>query len=882
MRPIEKIREDFPILGRKINGKQLVYLDSAATTQKPKQVIDAMNSYYTTNNANVHRGVHKLSEESTLAYEEAHKTVGKFINSHSIEEVVFTKNATESLNLLAYSLTKNLTKGDEIVLSRMEHHSNLIPWQQLARQKGLNLRFLEIEDWELKDFSVITPKTKIVSVAHVSNVLGTINPVKEIAQVAHENQAVMVVDGAASVPHMHVDVQKLECDFLAFSVTGDTPILVSLDNDVKLLPINEVIKKLKKGKRGSVLTLNNSSKVSFESITGHLVHRDNVFQIKYESCAIPLQATGYHSVYVWEAGDIIPKKVNELKRGDNLITFNKISENIIDKYNTTTLNYIHYGNNIKEKVLITPELMRLIGYYLAEGCLVNGKIQLTFNKNEKAYISDCKKLIEMLEGTPFYRKSFEEVHTLKHMSFSEISRRTGLDRETIKKYLGMSKTRPGIYKPPIKQMCANVRVTKSRCDIRFFSKRWSEFFDMTCGRKNEKHLPHFVWKMPKKYVLEMLKGYLRGDASKNEKYRLVVRSVAKNIIIELCWLLKLNGISSTIGRTPSKNGWRESYSLILQRGELKKLKEFKMQTVKDDSPKAKLLPVDALKEVFREVKPRYNWRISSVLRNNKKRATKNGIKNVITWIEKNHTKPLTVQSTRILKKYKELVNGDIGMVRIKEIKRMSAKQKVYDISVDNCERFFGGVYPILLHNSGHKMLGPTGIGVLYGKKEALEKLDPLLFGGGMVKEVDFEKASWDNLPWRMEAGTPNVAGAIGLSAAINYLEKEGMGSICKHEQSLTSYTIEHLQDVGAKIIGPISGERSGIASFTLGKIHPHDLSTILDQEGIAIRGGHHCAMPLMKLLGVEGTSRASFYLYNSREDVDSLVAGIKKAKKVFA
>ncbi len=430
-----KIREDFPILKRKINGKPLVYLDSTATTQKPKQVIQAIVDYYENYNANVHRGVHKLSEEASIAYEKAHQDVAKFIGAE-FDEISFTKNTTESLNSLANILTRDFKKGDEILISKMEHHSNIVPWQYAASQKGFVLKYVELTNegkLNLKSLeNQLTKKTKIVSLTHVSNVLGTINPIKEISKIVRANDSLFVVDGAQSVPHMRVNVKDLGCDFLAFS--------------------------------------------------------------------------------------------------------------------------------------------------------------------------------------------------------------------------------------------------------------------------------------------------------------------------------------------------------------------------------------------------------------------------------------------------------------------------------------------------GHKMLGPTGIGVLYGRKDLLENLDPFLFGGGMIREVQEQKTTWDVIPWKFEAGTPNIAEAIGLSAAINYLEKIGMEKIESHEKDLISYALKKLSEIkDLKIYGPntksrdrvsqsksrhetslhtshsrdadaIAGksERGGLVSFNVGKIHPHDLSTILDHEGIAIRGGHHCAMLLMNMLGVTGSSRASFYIYNTREEIDLLVEGIRKAQKLFS
>src|SRR3990167_7063691 len=218
---IETIRKDFPILQRKVHGKPLVYFDNAATSQKPRQVIEAIDFYYKNYNANIHRSIHQLGEEATAKFEEAHQKTADFINADSYQNIVFTKNTTESLNLVAYSLTAGLKKDDEIVISQMEHHSNFVPWQQLAKQRGLKLKFIKIDgEGNLDEESIqenITKRTKIVSLTHASNVLGTINPIKDIAKIAHEHGAMVVVDGAQSVPHMPVDVQQLDADFLAFS-----------------------------------------------------------------------------------------------------------------------------------------------------------------------------------------------------------------------------------------------------------------------------------------------------------------------------------------------------------------------------------------------------------------------------------------------------------------------------------------------------------------------------------------------------------------------------------------------------------------------------------------------------------------------------------------
>ncbi|MCH7698894.1 MAG: cysteine desulfurase [Chloroflexi bacterium] len=218
----KRIREDFPILKREVHGKPLVYLDNAATTQKPQVLIDALVEYYSSYNANIHRGIHALAEEATGKYEATRQTVADFIGAPDASNIVFTRNTTESINLVAHAWgRKFLTAGDEIVLSTMEHHSNLVPWQTLAKEKGVVLRFIDIDDdgqFVQDDIERhIGPKTKLVAVTHMSNVLGTINPVREIAERAHQHGALVLLDGAQSVPHLPVNVQELDCDFLAFS-----------------------------------------------------------------------------------------------------------------------------------------------------------------------------------------------------------------------------------------------------------------------------------------------------------------------------------------------------------------------------------------------------------------------------------------------------------------------------------------------------------------------------------------------------------------------------------------------------------------------------------------------------------------------------------------
>ena len=219
---IDAIREDFPILSRIIHGNPLTYLDSTATAQKPRQVIDTLVDFYSTTNANVHRGIYTLSEESTAAYEGAREKTASFINAASETEIVFTRNTTESLNLLAYAWGRaNLNEGDEVLVTLMEHHSNIVPWHMICQERGAVLRFVPVTDDGFLDLSsidtLITERTKIVSFTHVSNVLGTVNPVEELVTRAHAVGAIAIVDGAQGAPHMAIDVQDMDADFYVFS-----------------------------------------------------------------------------------------------------------------------------------------------------------------------------------------------------------------------------------------------------------------------------------------------------------------------------------------------------------------------------------------------------------------------------------------------------------------------------------------------------------------------------------------------------------------------------------------------------------------------------------------------------------------------------------------
>ncbi|GIO95509.1 cysteine desulfurase SufS [Paenibacillus lautus] len=401
---IASVREQFPILHQEINGHPLVYLDNAATSQKPQVVIDAIKRYYEWENSNVHRGVHTLGSRATDAYEGAREKVARFINAESSEQIIFTRGTTTALNLVASSYARSVCgPGDEIVLTEMEHHSNLIPWQQAAIAVGATLKYIplqpdgtiRVEDVE----ALVTERTKVVAIAYVSNVMGVVHPVKQMAEIAHRHGAIIVVDGAQSTPHMKVDVQDLDCDFYALS--------------------------------------------------------------------------------------------------------------------------------------------------------------------------------------------------------------------------------------------------------------------------------------------------------------------------------------------------------------------------------------------------------------------------------------------------------------------------------------------------GHKMCAPTGIGALYGKKALLESMEPIEFGGEMINDVGLYESNWKELPWKFEGGTPIIAGAVGLGAAIDFLEEIGMDAIEQHESQLAAYAMNRLSEIeGISIYGPRE-RKVGLVTFNLGDVHPHDVATVLDAQGIAIRAGHHCCQPLMRWLKVSSTARASFYLYNTEEDVDRLVSALIQTKEYF-
>ncbi|NIQ06778.1 MAG: cysteine desulfurase [Candidatus Korarchaeota archaeon] len=218
---VEKIRRDFPILTRKIHDTPTIYLDNTATSQKPTKVINAVKNYYEKYNANIHRGIHDLSQEASEMYDKAHKTVAEFIHANSKKEIIFVRNTTEAINLVAKTFGTKLKRGDEILTTLLEHHSNILPWLALEKERGIKVKFVKVKENGVLDLEELkeklTGKTKLIAITHISNVLGTILPVKEITKIAHEKGALVLVDGAQSAPHMSVDVNAINCDFFAFS-----------------------------------------------------------------------------------------------------------------------------------------------------------------------------------------------------------------------------------------------------------------------------------------------------------------------------------------------------------------------------------------------------------------------------------------------------------------------------------------------------------------------------------------------------------------------------------------------------------------------------------------------------------------------------------------
>jgi len=453
---------------------------------------------------------------------------------------------------------------------------------------------------------------------------------------------------------------------IKFSVSGDTPIMVENDKEISIIPIKEAIDIIKKGKSLKVLSLNKNRKLKFSEIYDFLEHKDTLYEIKHSQSTIPLKATGYHSVFIWNKGEITQKKVTELKKGDFLISYNA-RENPLVGNEFEIINEFEFSKNqhskklIKQKIKPTEELMRLIGYFLAEGHVTNiiNQVGFTFNKNEIEYIEDVKKLLYLITGKKI---------SIRHPN-------------------------------------------NGSTQILIHSKEWSSFFDNFCGKKKDKHLPSFSWKLPKRLFLEILKGYIRGDGYKIGEYGVIMKSVSKRLITEFVWLCKLNGISCNISKEQNKehklpqgNLFKGSlvYLLRIPKSELETLEFHRERNKFSPHPGDNIFPVDGLKEIYKQIKPKlFNSHRQEQMTLKKKRANLIRIRKVLNWFSTFKEKNLDEHSKKIFKNYEKLFDSDISVVEIREITKKS-NEMVYDVSVEETEAFFGNYYPILLHNSGSK------------------------------------------------------------------------------------------------------------------------------------------------------------------------------------
>jgi len=445
-----------------------------------------------------------------------------------------------------------------------------------------------------------------------------------------------------------------------FSVSGDTPILIENDKNICLISIFEAVDKIKKGEKLKVLSLDKNRKIKFSKIYDYLEHKDTLYEIKHSQSTIPLKATGHHSVFIWDKGDIIQKKVTELKKGDFLVSFNSQENPLIEDVVITNKFEFNKKQNLTN-INLTSELMRLIGYFLAEGHVTNiiNQVGFSFNKSEIEYIEDVKNLLSLI-----------------------------------------TKKKISIRHP-----------NQNSTQILIHSKEWATFFDNFCGKKKNKHIPSFAYKVSRELFLELLKGYIRGDGYKIGEYGIVVKSVSKRLITEMIWLCKLNNISCNLSseqnkphRLPQGTFFKGSlvYLLRIPKSELEII-EFNRKRNKF-SPYAgdKIFPIDGLKEVYKQIKPKmFNSHRIEQMTLKKKRANLNRIKKVLEWFESFKGVELNENSKSILSNYKKLFDSDISVVEIKNILKKE-NELVYDVSVEETESFFGNYYPILLHNSGSK------------------------------------------------------------------------------------------------------------------------------------------------------------------------------------
>jgi len=453
---------------------------------------------------------------------------------------------------------------------------------------------------------------------------------------------------------------------IKFSVTGDTSVLIQVKEETKLISIKEAIALFKLGEKIKILSLNSKKEVQFSEVYDSLEHRDNVFNIFYETSKIPIKTTAYHSVFVFKDGEIIQKKVLELKKGDFLVTFNSSKNPAIKTLNYVTHSFSFASNQfdakiLKNKIKINGELMRLIGYYLAEGHVTNriNQVGFSFNIKEKNYIKDCVYLLKKI--------------TKKHISIRHPN--------------------------------------SGSTQILIHSKQWASFFEDYCGKSKNKHLPSFSWNLNKSLFLELLKGYLRGDAYKIGEYGLVVKSVAPNLIKELVWLCKLNGISCSLTTEYNRPHlllrgtlFKGSfvYTLKIPKSEISLSEFFRKRNKFSPLPRERTFPISGLKQVYQQIKPKkfLIHRVEQVTLR-KERANLDRIKKVITWFKECKSLEFNEESKKIIKNYESLYGSDVGVLKVKEITEKKI-ETVFDVSVKETESFFGGEYPVLLHNSGSK------------------------------------------------------------------------------------------------------------------------------------------------------------------------------------
>lgn len=445
-----------------------------------------------------------------------------------------------------------------------------------------------------------------------------------------------------------------------FSVTGDTPVFIKAGNIKRLLPIKEAIEVFKSNKQLEILSSDEDSKLCFSKIYNYLVHKDKVYNLYYRQSDVPLIVTGHHSVFIWENGNIMQKYVKDIKKGDYVISYNKFS-NFTPKVIQLDNLFSYNKKIINKKVGVTKELCRLIGYYLSEGHLadINYMVGFSFDYHEREYIDDCKYLLKSIVGDNV-----------------------------------VSEHKPH---PTSIQVISN-------------TKQWYTFFKNYCGKgSHNKHLPNFVWDLPKDYFLELLKGYLRGDAHKKSPLYLTVKSVSKQLITELIWLCKMHGISANLYSEQSKphllngNMFKGAFVFIMKitKRDLF-INEFNIKRNKFSRlPADKVYPTAPLYSIYKQIQPgsfKSHRLENSTLK--KKMASATRIEKVIKWFESFYSIEPSLESKRIINSYKQLIFSDIALLPVIDI-FMAGEKMVYDVSVKGSERFFGGYYPILLHNSGN-------------------------------------------------------------------------------------------------------------------------------------------------------------------------------------